>query len=142
MSEDDRRRDFRAELRTVVNIYTEESLKATPAQAVRGWSDDISATGARLTTIDEIQGSRIWLKFVAQGQGECFIEADIVRVGKVSRSQFRSNDMLNSYGVRFLRMLSEAEFLEMSLDQVARLTAGLKTTPVAGPSPRHALARR
>ncbi len=132
MSGADRRIDFRAELRTVVNIYTEESRQAAPPQFMRGWSEDVSATGARLITIDPISGTRVWLKFLAQGQDHCFIEAEIVRAQQFSRSQFRSNDMMNSYGVRFSRLLSEQEFLELSLDQVERLTAGLK--PNAAPA--------
>ncbi len=99
---------------------------------MRGWSEDVSATGARLITIDPISGTRVWLKFLAQGQDHCFIEAEIVRAQQFSRSQFRSNDMMNSYGVRFSRLLSEQEFLELSLDQVERLTAGLK--PNAAPA--------
>ncbi len=128
MSGADRRIDFRAELRTVVNIYTEESRQAAPAQFMRGWSEDVSATGARLITIEPISGTRVWLKFLAQGQDHCFIEAEIVRAQQFPRSQFRANDMMNSYGVRFSRLLSEQEFLELSLDQVERLTSGLKSS--------------
>lgn len=127
MSGAERRIDYRADLRTVVNIYSEESRKASPPEFMRGWSEDVSATGARLTTIDPIVGTRIWLKFLAQGQDHCFIEAEIVRTLQVPRSQFRSNDMMNSYGVRFSRLLSEQEFLELSLDQVERLTTGMKS---------------
>ncbi len=134
MSGADRRIDFRAELRTVVNIYTEESRQATPPQYMRGWSEDVSSTGARLITNDPISGTRVWLKFLAQGQDHCFIEAEIVRSQQFSRSQFRANDMMNSYGVRFSRLLSEQEFLELSLDQVERLTSGLKTSTVPTPT--------
>ena len=112
----------------MVNIYTEESRQATPPQFMRGWSEDVSATGARLITIEPISGTRVWLKFLAQGQDHCFIEAEVVRAQQFSRSQFRANDMMNSYGVRFSRLLSEQEFLELSLDQVERLTAGLKSS--------------
>ena len=94
----------------------------------RGRAEDVSSTGARLITIDPIQGTRVWLKFLAQGQDHCFIEAEIVRAQQVPRSQFRSNDMMNSYGVRFSRLLSEPEFLELSLDQVERVTAGMPSS--------------
>ncbi len=127
MSDADRREDFRADLRTVVNIYTPESRKATPPQCMRGWSEDVSATGARLVTNDPIVGSRVWLKFLAQGQGECFIEADIVRANSFSHSQFRTDRVMYSYGVRFRQLLTETEFMELALDQIERLTAGLKT---------------
>ncbi len=94
---------------------------------MRGWSEDVSATGARLVTNDPIVGSRVWLKFLAQGQSECFIEADIVRVNSYSHSQFRSDRIMYSYGVRFRQLLTETEFMELALDQIERLTAGLKT---------------
>lgn len=132
----DRREDFRADLRTVVNIYTPESRQATPPQPMRGWSEDVSATGARIVTNDPILGSLVWLKFLGQGQSECFIEADIVRANSISHSQFRSDQMMYSYGVRFRQLLSESEFTEMALDQIERLTAGLK--PCA-PAPQMAL---
>lgn len=122
---DDRRMDFRADLRTVVNVYTPESLETTPATFMRAWSEDISATGARLISLDPIDGDRVWLKFLAQGQIDCFIEADIVRRGLVARSHFRTHDKMNAYGVRFLRLLSEQEFLELSLDQIERVTSKL-----------------
>ena len=123
---DDRRMDFRADLRTVVNVYTPESLATTPATFMRAWSEDISATGARLIIQEPISGDRVWLKFLAQGQADCFIEADIVRRGFFARSHFRTSDQLNTYGVRFLRLLSESEFLELSLDQVERVTLNLQ----------------
>jgi c-di-GMP-binding flagellar brake protein YcgR len=131
MSADDRRKDFRADLRTVVNIYTAESRKTSPPPCMRGWSEDVSATGARLVTNDPIVGSRVWLKFIGQGQGDCFIEADVVRTESVSHSQFRSDRMMYSYGVRFRQLMTESEFLELALDQVERLTAGLQTVTPA-----------
>jgi len=120
---DDRRQDFRADLRTVVNVYTPESLATIPATFMRAWSEDISATGARLITEGPISADRVWLKFLGQGESDCFIEADIIRRGLIPRSHFRTKDKLNAYGVRFLRLLSKSEFLELSLDQVERVTS-------------------
>ncbi len=122
---DDRRRDFRAELRTVVNVYTSETLATEPPTFLRAWSEDVSATGARLISLVPIPGSRVWLKFLAQGQGECFIEADIVRAWSVNRHHFRTNEKMNSYGVRFLRLMTEPEFMELALHHVQKLTAGI-----------------
>ena len=120
---DDRRQDYRADIRTVVNVYTLESLATIPATFMRAWSEDISATGARLMTEGPINADRVWLKFLGQGESDCFIEADIIRRGLIPRSHFRTKDKLNAYGVRFLRLLSEPEFLELSLDQVERVTS-------------------
>ena len=120
---DDRRRNFRADLRTVVNVYTPDSFSTTPPTFQRAWSEDVSATGARLISEGEIEPDKVWLKFLAQGKDDCVIEAEIVRRGKVPRSHFRTRDKLHAYGVRFLRLLNEAEFLELSLDQVERVTA-------------------
>lgn len=122
---DDRRRNFRADLRTVVNVYTPESLSTTPPTFQRAWSEDISATGARLISENAIDPDKVWLKFLAQGKDDCVIEAEIVRRGMVPRSHFRPKDTLHAYGVRFLRLLNEAEFLELSLDQVERVTTSL-----------------
>ncbi|MFO1005977.1 MAG: PilZ domain-containing protein [Planctomycetaceae bacterium] len=134
---DDRRRNFRADLRTVVNVYTPESLSTTPPTFLRAWSEDISATGARLISESEIEPEKVWLKFLAQGKDDCVIEAEIVRRGMVPRSHFRPKDKLHDYGVRFLRLLNESEFLELSLDQVERVTtsrdpaAASKKVPVS-----------
>lgn len=128
---DDRRKDYRADLRTVVNVYTPDSLSTTPATFMRAWSEDISATGAQLICETAIDPDRVWLKFLAQGKEDCFIEADIVRRGFVQRSHFRTKDKLHAYGIRFLRLLSESEFLELSLDQVERVTANLKSASTA-----------
>lgn len=123
--------NFRADLRTVVNVYTPDSLSTTPPTFLRAWSEDISATGARLISEGDIEPDKVWLKFLAQGKDDCVIEAEIVRRGMVPRSHFRTRDKLHAYGVRFVRLLSETEFLELSLDQVDRVTA--KITPAAPP---------
>ena len=130
MSHDDRRKDFRADLRTVVNVYTTASRSVSPPTFTRAWSEDVSATGSQIISIDPISETRIWLKFLIPGQSDCFIEAEIVRSGRVSRSQFRTTDMLHCYGVRFCRLMTEQEFLELSLDQVVRLTADLKSPAI------------
>ena len=124
----DRRKNFRADLRTVVNVFTPDSLSTTPATFQRAWSEDISATGAQLISESEIEPNKVWLKFLAQGKDDCVIEAEIVRRGMVPRSHFRTRDKLHAYGVRFVRLLSESEFLELSLDQVERVTANLSST--------------
>ncbi len=128
---DDRRRNFRADLRTVVNVYTPDSLSTTPPTFQRAWSEDISATGAQLISEGEIEPDKVWLKFLAQGKDDCFIEAEIMRRGMVPRSHFRTKDKFHAYGVKFLRLLSESEFLELSLDQVERVTSIL--SPAAAP---------
>jgi len=130
-TDDDRRIDFRAELRTVVKVYTTQSLETTPATFLRAWSEDISATGARLISQEPVTGDRVWLKFLGQGQGDCFIEAHIIRRGLIPRSHFRPQDKLNAYGVRFVRLMSEQEFLELSLDQVERVTSKLAPFPAS-----------
>ena len=129
--------DFRADLRTVVNVYTPESLETTPATFMRAWSEDISATGARLISQEPITSDRVWLKFLGQGHGDCFIEADIVRRGLIPRSHFRSQDKLNAYGIRFVRLMSEQEFLDLSLDQVERVTSRL--APNSAPAKKQAV---
>lgn len=138
MSHDDRRRDFRADLRTVVNVYTPESRSANPPTYLRAWSEDISVTGARIITHDTITCPKIWLKFIAQGQTESVIEAEVVRSGLFARSHFRSGDTLNAYGVRFIRLMSDQEFMEMALDQIEHLTQHVprETTPVSAMSVR------
>ena len=126
---DNRRVDIRADLRTVVFVYTPETGATTPPTFMRAWSEDVSATGARLITEEPIKGTRVWLKFIAPGQSVCIIEADIVRAWLVNRSQFRTQEKLNSYGVRFVRLLNQADFMELVLDHVGQLTADVPVTP-------------
>jgi len=132
----ERRRDHRAQLRTVVNIYTEASMAKDPPEFVRGWSEDISATGAKLITVDPIQDKNLWLRFLLPGQPPCFIQAEVMR-GEQAERGFKSQAM-HWYGVRFQRLLSEKEFMELAMTHIERLTSGLSQNPLAEPAAAHA----
>lgn len=92
---------------------------------VKAWTEDVSATGARLMTQEPINVKQVWLKFFSPGQSICIIEAEVVRETTGPRNPFRRNEIVNWYGVRFLKMLTENEFMELAMDQVARLTSGV-----------------
>ncbi|RLS56444.1 MAG: PilZ domain-containing protein [Planctomycetota bacterium] len=125
MSSSDRRRDFRADLRTVATLYLPEAGGSHRMREVKAWTEDVSATGARLMTQEPINVKQVWLKFFSPGQSICIIEAEVVRETTGPRNPFRRNEIVNWYGVRFLKMLTENEFMELAMDQVARLTSGV-----------------
>lgn len=126
----DRRRDFRAQLRTVVNIYTETTMAKDPVEYIRAWSEDVSATGAKIITTDPLEEKNVWLKFLMPGSEPCFIEAEVMRGETVAKGPFQARAM-NWYGVRFMRLLSENEFMELAMTHIARLTSGIAETPSA-----------
>ena len=126
----DRRQDLRAQLRTVVNIYTDETMAKDPVEYIRGWSEDVSATGAKIITTDPLEEKHVWLKFLMPGSEPCFIEAEVMRGDQIAKGPFQARAM-NWYGVRFQRLLSEKEFMELAMTHIGRLTAGIAETPSA-----------
>lgn len=127
----ERRRDHRAQLRTVVNIYTPQTMKQDPPEFIRAWSEDISATGAKLITKEELLDKSFWLKFLVPGRAPCYIQAEVMRGEQAARG-IKSQSM-HWYGVRFMRLLSEPEFMELALTHVENLTAGIEQTTEAEP---------
>jgi len=120
----DRRQDLRAQLRTVVNIYTDETMAKDPMEFIRGWSEDVSATGAKIITADPLEEKRVWMKFLMPGSEPCFIEAEIMRGDQIAKGPFQARAM-NWYGVRFQRLLSEKEFMELAMSYIGKLTAAV-----------------
>lgn len=133
-SNSDRRRDFRAQLRTVVNIYTDKTMAKDPVEFIRAWSEDISATGAKIITTDPLEEKQLWLKFLMPGSEPCFIEAEVMRGEVVAKGPFQARAM-NWYGVRFMRLLSENEFMELAMTHIQRLTAGVANVDSAARTP-------
>lgn len=120
----DRRQDLRAQLRTVVNIYTDETMAKDPVEYIRGWSEDVSATGAKIITTDPLEEKHVWLKFLMPGSEPCFIEAEVMRGDQIAKGPFQARAM-NWYGVRFQRLLSEKEFMELAMSYIAKLTSAI-----------------
>lgn len=120
----ERRQDHRAQLRTVVNIYTEATMAKAPVEYIRAWSEDVSATGAKLITTDPLEEKNVWLKFLMPGSEPCFIEAEVMRGEALTKGPFQARAM-NWYGVRFTRLMSENEFMELAMTHIQRLTAGV-----------------
>ena len=100
-----------------------------PPEFIRGWSEDISATGAKLITSEELSDKTLWLKFLIPGREPCFLEANVMRGEQAARG-FKSQAM-HWYGVKFMKLLSEKDFMELALTHVDQLTSQLGDTPQA-----------
>lgn len=133
MTSSDRRQDFRADLRTIATIYVPSEGDSHRLREVKAWSEDVSATGARLMTQEPLGAKRVWVKFISTAQPVCIIEAEVMRETTGPRNLFRRNDIVNWYGIKFLKMLTENEFMELALDQVERLTMGVNAPQTRQP---------
>ncbi|MEW4526079.1 PilZ domain-containing protein [Maioricimonas sp. JC845] len=108
----DRREFNRTDFQTAVTAIhvTDNSKGEQSVVTFRAWSQDISPAGARLITREPIDCQRLYLKFLLPEIGDRFIEAEIVNVGEEVQKTFSGNvRRMPAYGVRFLRMVEDAE---------------------------------
>ena len=110
----DRRREPRFPYKTVVTLVRIEH--GTTFELKKCWTRDLSPSGARIMSLDAIEGSRILLKFLLPKLGSKFIEAQIC-----SRSTEQQTDICNRattmylYGVQFTHVLSDTEVCDRLL---------------------------
>lgn len=121
-TQSDRREFFRKDFQTTVTaIHVRESEEGhTTVETFRAWSQDISPAGARLFTREPIDCKRLFLKFLLPEIGDRFIEAEIVNAGEEVQQTFSGNvRRLPAYGVRFLRMVDDAEIEQLQQQAAA-----------------------
>jgi hypothetical protein len=105
-----RRRHDRLDYRTAVVAIVSEP---TGFRCIRCQTNDVSFEGARVVCFEPIPTTSVYLRILMPGLSEKFVEAEIVNqrvqsdlrigAGRVSR---------HIYGVRFLRLVSDAAMLD------------------------------
>ncbi len=104
----ERRREPRFPYQTVVTLVRVQN--GTTFELRKCWTRDLSPSGARIMSLEPIEGSVILLKFLLPKLGSKFIEAEVC-----SRSEEQHTDMRNHsttmflYGVRFMSVLSDED---------------------------------
>ncbi|QDU39900.1 PilZ domain protein [Maioricimonas rarisocia] len=126
-NQSDRREFFRTDFQTSVTAIhvREDGEGKTTVDTFRAWSQDISPAGARLFTREPIDCERLFLKFLLPEIGDRFIEAEIVNEGEEVQKTFSGNvRRLPAYGVRFLRMVDDAEIEQLQQQAAAPEATG------------------
>jgi len=110
----DRRREPRFPYQTVVTLVRVQNGETFELK--KCWTRDLSPSGARIMSLDAIEGKRMLLKFLLPKLGSKFIEAEIC-----SHSTEQHTDICNRattmhlYGVRFTCVLSDADVCDRLL---------------------------
>ncbi|HVJ66846.1 MAG TPA: PilZ domain-containing protein [Caulifigura sp.] len=103
----DRRREPRFSYQTVVTHV--RAQQGATFELKKCWTRDLSPSGARIMSLDPIEGERLLLKFLLPKLGSKFVEAEIC-----SRFTEQQTDICNRattmyfYGVRFTKVLEDA----------------------------------
>lgn len=110
----DRRREPRFPYKTVVTLVRIEH--GSTFELKKCWTRDLSPSGARIMSLEPIDGERILLKFLLPKLGSKYIEAEVC-----SQSTEQQTDICNRattlylYGVQFTHVLSDAEVCDRLL---------------------------
>ncbi|MEZ6055311.1 MAG: PilZ domain-containing protein [Planctomycetaceae bacterium] len=114
-----RRQNPRSSYRTVVTIVQPDVRDASGSVlAVKGWSDDISATGVRLLCEQPLNHPRVWLRFLLPGGVVYCLEGTILRHHTEPHGAIRSRRSLVHHAVRFEHLVTEDEFNRILIEQV------------------------
>lgn len=116
---DDLRSATRIGVRTPVVVYTGDAN----GQLVRcrAWTDDLSSTGAKITSEKALIGDEIYIRVMLPDLKDQVIACEIVREIRSSNNSISLFDIRRSfYGIRFIGLASDAvlEQVEM-LDNAA-----------------------
>jgi hypothetical protein len=104
----DRRQEPRFPYQTVVTLVRVQNGESFELR--KCWTRDLSPSGARIMSLEPIEGPKVLLKFLLPKLGSKYIESEIC-----SRSEEQQTDIRNRattmylYGVKFTNVLSDAE---------------------------------
>jgi hypothetical protein len=110
----ERRQEPRFPYQTVVTLVRVQVEAAFELR--KCWTRDLSPSGARIMSLEPIEGSKLLLKFLLPKLGSKFIEAEVC-----SRSEEQQLDMRNRatkmylYGVRFTNVLRDEDVCDRVL---------------------------
>ncbi len=110
----DRRSEPRFPYQTVVTLV--RVLGTNELDLKKCWTRDLSPSGARIMSLEPINGERVLLKFLLPKLGSQFIEADIC--SRAEEQQFNMQNRqttMHLYGVRFVNVLTDAAVCERVL---------------------------
>ncbi|MBX7106735.1 MAG: PilZ domain-containing protein [Gemmataceae bacterium] len=104
----DRRRDPRFPYQTVVTLVRVQ--KEASFELRKCWTRDLSPGGARIMSLEPIEGRKVLLKFLLPKLGSKFIEAEICSHSVEQQTDIRNRQTsMYLYGVRFTSILDDPE---------------------------------
>jgi hypothetical protein len=110
----DRRREPRFPYKTVVTLVRVEH--GATFELKKCWTRDLSPSGARIMSLDPINGERILLKFLLPKLGSKFIEARVCSQATEEQTDIRNRaTTIHLYGVLFTHVLTDAEVCDRLL---------------------------
>ena len=104
----ERRATERTDCHTVVSVLIPGRTSADGRpRIIKGRSEDVSVSGARIVSLEPISEPRVFLRFLLPTFGDRFIEAEIVTESAREHITIdRGSQKLYAYGVRFIGVAS------------------------------------
>ena len=107
------RQHDRSNVRTLVTVLTDEGGQSKPC-VVKGWTEDISASGMQIVCHDELPNGRLYIRILLPGLEDKMVECLVVRRGRRDNmSLVRESGPRFVYGVRFQSVLPLSRFESM-----------------------------
>lgn len=96
-------RDNRQSEREDIRTSAEAIVLGDEPKRIKIWTNDLSASGAKVLTREELDGTEFFVRFLLAGTESSLIAVEIIRH---NWDEFRK---LHEYAVRFLRVCSAEE---------------------------------
>lgn len=110
----DRRSEPRFPYQTVVTLVRVEH--GATFELRKCWTRDLSPSGARIMSLEPIDGKRVLLKFLLPKLGSKFIEAEICSRATEQQTDIRNRaTSMYLYGVKFTQVLSDVDVCDRLL---------------------------
>jgi hypothetical protein len=111
----ERRREPRFAYKTVVTLVQVQN--GADFELRKCWTRDLSPSGARIMSLQPIEGSKLLAKFLLPRLGSKFIEAEICSRSTEQQCDIRNRETtMYLYGIRFTSVLSDSEVCDRVLE--------------------------
>lgn len=112
----ERRSHDRITFRSLVTAVVKGRLEGeSQLRMISAWSVDLSDTGAALVTTQPLEGGHLYVRFLVPWAGTQCLSCEIVHVTTLRKFHGKTGTFYR-YGVRFLKLLTEAEFGASMID--------------------------
>jgi len=107
----DRRASERTDCHTVVSVVVPgPALKNRQPRIIKARSEDVSVTGARISSVEPLPDTSLYLQFLLPTFGDRFVEAEIVTESfREHITVTGGSKKLYTYGLRFVGIVSNDE---------------------------------
>ncbi|MFV0445818.1 MAG: PilZ domain-containing protein [Planctomycetaceae bacterium] len=104
------RQHERSNVRTLVTVISDDGGQTRPI-VIKGWTEDISASGMQIVCHDELPSGRIFVRILLPGLEDKIVECLVVRSAKRETiSLVKESGPRYVYGIRFQSVLPLSRF--------------------------------